>query len=81
MVTDLFVKPLSAKVKLFNWLRERKWAKTSEIILWGATDGYSNRAARNARELAREGKIQRMSSTRKAFRFPNCREDVWEVIK
>lgn len=74
---DLF---LNAKERLWEWLKQKKWAKTSEIIYWGVTEGYSNRAARNARILAKEGKIRRMKPDKKALRFPNCREEIWEVI-
>ncbi len=78
MRTDLY---LNAKDRLWNWLKQKKWAKTSEIIRWGVTEGYSNRAARNARELAKEGRIRHMSPERKKQLYGDIREDAWEIIQ
>lgn len=52
--------------------------KTSDVIKWGI-ENHSNRAERNARELANEGKIFRMSKDNKEFMFGKIREEVWVV--
>lgn len=77
---DLFTKELTSKERLWNWLKEQEFVKTSSIIAWGVQN-YSNRADRNARQLAQEGKLIRLTDEEKAFRFQNCREDVYRVIK
>ena len=78
-MTYLFNQP-PAKTRLYLWLRERKWAKTSEILRWG-TDNYSNRADRNCRLLAQEGKIKRMDKQKKICYFGHIAEEVWEIIQ
>lgn len=74
-MTDLFDNR-TAKEKLLDFMREKKWAKTSEILAWGLAN-YSNRADRNARQLAQDGCLRRMSGDEKIFRFGKIAEDVW----
>jgi len=76
---DLYTPPKSKKDQLLDYIREKHWCKTSDIIRWGS-EHYDNRAGRNARQLASEGKIRRMSKEEKRFRFGNTKEDVWVVI-
>jgi len=77
-MTDLFDKRTS-KEKLLDWMRQKKEARTSDIIKWGV-DNYSNRADRNARQLASEGYLRRMDDSEKRFRFHDCKEDVWVYV-
>lgn len=77
-MTDLFIKRSSKKDQLYNFIRDKKWVKTSEIILWG-TKNYYNRADRTARDLAKENKIMRMSDDKKNFYFNHSKEDVWMI--
>ncbi len=79
MPQDLFIKK-TAKDRLYDFPKAKGHAKTSEILYWGATAGYSNRAGRNARILAEEGKIRRMPGGRKDLEYPGIREEVWEII-
>ena len=53
---------MNAKDRLRAFIRNHpsEHIKTSEIIRWGANGGYSNRAARNARELANQGILERL---------------------
>jgi hypothetical protein len=78
-VEDFFAVKLSKKEELFNFIRDKLWCKTSDIIAWGSKN-YYNRAERTARDLASEGKIRRMSEEHKTFRFKNIKEDVWELV-
>lgn len=68
-----------AKTRLLEWLRDRRCAKTSEIILWG-TQNYSNRSDRNARLLATEGYIRRMTEDETNFHYGKIREEAWIVL-
>ena len=78
MLTDLIDRRTS-KEKLLDFIQLRKIVKTHEVIEWGVRN-FSNRADRDARQLAEEGKIKRMEDSRKRFLFPECREDVWELV-
>lgn len=75
---DLFDKRTD-KEKLLDFMRDKKWAKTSEILAWGLQN-YSNRADRNARQLAQDGHLRRMSDDEKLFRFGKIAEDIWIYI-
>lgn len=79
MSADLFDKR-TAKEKLLDFIREKRIVFTHQVIEWGLNN-KSNRADRNARQLAKEGFIRRMDEARKKFLFPyGVREDVWELI-
>ena len=77
-MVDLFDKTTSKNL-LYGWLKKRGHAKTSEIIQWGCRN-FSNRADRNARQLAKEGLIRRMDEDKKVMYFGNTKESVWEVV-
>ena len=80
MTTDLFAPKLTAKDRLYEWMKSQKrYIKTSEIIRYGV-ENYSNRADRNARQLAQEGKIKRIDDQLKRMIFNKIKEDVWEVL-
>jgi hypothetical protein len=68
------------KQALYDWMvAQHRPIKTSEVIRWGS-DHFSNRADRNARQLANDGKIERLSDTEKQQLFGNIKEDVWRVV-
>ena len=74
---DFFNSPKSKKAQLLEFIRTVHYAPTSNIIKWGC-EHFLNRAERTARELAKEGKIRRMSFEEKIVsRFANRKEDVW----
>ncbi len=77
-MTDLF-DHRSSKTKLYDFIKSKGRVKTSEIIQWGCRN-FSNRADRNARQLAEEGLIKRMDKEKKIRYYGNIGEDVWEVI-
>ena len=66
------------KERLWDWLKNQPYAKTSDILRWGA-DNYSNRAERNARELFKEGKLKRMPAEQKILYFGKIKEEVWII--
>lgn len=76
---EFLVKPQNKKTQLLDFIRQRKWVRTSEIIRWGS-DHFYNRADRSARDLATERKIRRMPESAKNFRFGRTKEDVWEYL-
>lgn len=79
MVTDLYDKR-TAKEKLLDFIRAKKIVFTHEVIAWGVAN-HSNRADRDARLLANQGFIERMSPERKrqVFYHNNFKEEVWEL--
>lgn len=72
--TDLF---RTKKDLIEDFIRQRHWVKTHEIIAYGLSI-FTNRGDRYARDLAQEGKIRRMPDNKKQLRFGDLREDVWE---
>lgn len=79
-MTDLFIETKSKKDQLLDYIKARHFCRTSEIIAWGVRN-YCNRADRNARQLATEGRIKRISDEEKALRFQATKEDIWEFVK
>ena len=77
MTQDLFQ---SKKDQLLEYIKEKHYCRTSEVIRWGSAH-FDNRADRNARLLAEEGRIKRISDEEKNFRFAKTAEDIWEFVK
>jgi len=78
MESDMFK---SKKQLLYEWIKQRTYAKTSDIIYEWGKNNFTTRADRYARDLAQEGKIKRMDKAKKIRMFGNCREEIWEVIR
>lgn len=76
-MTDLFDKR-SDKDKLFDWMKSRQWTKTSDVIRWGS-ENFSNRALRNAQQLAADGLLRRMTEEQKMRVVGVCKEDIWVI--
>jgi len=77
-MTDLFK---SKKELLYDWIKKKHYVKTSDIIYdWGRRN-FTTRADRYARDLASEGRIKRMNSSKKIRLFGLIKEEVWEIIK
>ena len=76
---------LTKKQELKAFILRQTWAgkkyiKTSEIAKWGV-DNYSNRAMRNARELAFEDVLKRVPKDEAVLLgLTNGRESVWEIL-
>lgn len=69
---------LSDKDALWEFLKTRKYVKTSEIIRWGVNN-YSNRSDRNARIFARELRLRRLTKDEVSRLFGRIGEGVYEV--
>ena len=78
-MTDLFAQEKTKKDQILDFIREKTWVRTSEIIAFGSRI-YYNRAERTARDLATEGQIRRMPEELKKLRFKETREEIWEII-
>lgn len=76
---DLFAKPVTKKEQILWFIRDKKWARTSDVIRFGLSI-YTNRGDRYARDLAEEGLIRRMPEDLKNFRFGHTKEEVWEYV-
>ena len=76
MIQDLL---FNDKDRLKNWLSQRQYVRTSEIIRWGC-ENYSNRANRNKQEFVQMGLLKRLSHEEKDRLFGLLKEDVYEVM-
>jgi len=80
MTTDLFA-PKSKKEQLFDWIKEQGRCRTSDIIKWGS-ENYHNRADRDARDLAQEGKIWRMRQDIQDIVYGfKSKESAWSIFE
>lgn len=70
----------TAKDKLFDEIKHRGRMKTSDVIAWGV-DNFCNRAERNMRQLATEGKVRRMEPLDRLGLYGKIQENVWELVK
>ena len=71
----------SKKELLYEYIRQKGYVKTSDVIYdWGKKN-FTTRADRYARDLAEEGRIRRLHPDKKKFYFPGIKEDVWEIVK
>lgn len=68
------------RLKLFLKNQPKKYIKTSTIIKWGVDYGYSNRACRNARQLANEGFLRRISREEAILSNFNTKEGIYEIL-
>ena len=70
---------LSDKDRLIEWLKKRRYVRTSEILKWGC-ENFSNRSGRNKQELCQEGFLRRLSEEEKYRLFGRSKESVYEVM-
>lgn len=69
---------LDDKERLWHFLKQRKFVRTSEIIRWGSNNG-SNRADRNARDFAERGLMRRLTEDEVERLYGRIGEGVYEV--
>ena len=80
MITDLFPKTgKSKKQQLLEWMKEKHWVKTSDVVAWGLQNRHI-RAERDARDFAEQGLLKRMDKDEKILRFGNIKDDIWIYI-
>jgi hypothetical protein len=77
---DLFTAVLPKKEQLFLHIKEKRWCRTSDVIKWGI-ENFSNRADRDARLLAQEGRIVRLTEDEERFYGFKGKEGVWRVCQ
>ena len=76
---------ISAQDKLARWILDQKaygqsYLKTSEIYKWGV-ENFSNRAVRNAQDMASKGKyLQRITLSEAILLGFNGKEGVWKIL-
>ena len=80
-MTDLFDRHAersgTKREKFREWIMQREWVTTSDVIRWGL-DNFYNRADREARALAEDGKLRRLTDEEKIRVLgKNSRQDVW----
>ena len=71
--------PMSAKDRLEEWIKKEGMVRTSDVQEWGKLNN-SNRARRNANDLAQEGVIERLDQeeANKIYGY-KLKERVWVV--
>ncbi len=78
MQTDLL---LSKKDQVYEFIKRRGRARTSEVAAFGVSIYHPDRACRDARDLAQEGKIWRIRDDLKVIMYGKTKEDVWSVYE
>ncbi|MFA5388891.1 MAG: hypothetical protein WC312_03955 [Candidatus Omnitrophota bacterium] len=73
---DLF---LTKKEQVYQFIKQRGRCRTSEVAAFGVSIYHPDRACRDARELAREGRIWRMRKDLQEALYGNSREEFWSV--
>ncbi len=74
-------KKMTDKDRLKQYLMSKKHWKTSQIIRWGCTGGFSNGAERNARRLREEGFLRRLNKAETEMRWGKTAEKGYEVME
>jgi len=74
--TDLF---LSKKEQVYEFIKRRGRCRTSEVAAFGVSIYHPDRACRDARNLAEEGKIGRLRPELKKMFYGETKEDVWSI--
>lgn len=79
-MSDLFTDTLPKKDQLYLFIKDCVWCPTSKVIRWGL-DNFHTRAERDARDLATEGRLRRLTDEEKRmYGFGQSKEEVWRVI-
>jgi hypothetical protein len=74
------IKNRTKKEQILDFIKDRRWARTSDIIEFG-TSIYYNRAERTARDLATEGFIRRATEEEKTrMGMGKMKQDVWLYV-
>lgn len=70
----------SKKEELLDWIRSKDYVYSHDIQAWGLNN-YSLRSLRNARSLAQEGRIRKLSPMEMMGRgIPVMKDACWEAI-
>lgn len=73
---NIFEQTLPKKDQLLIWIKRNKYVYTHDVQNWGSHN-YHSRAERDARELAEEHGIRRMTEKEKVFYGFKHKDAVW----
>lgn len=76
--TDLFK---SKKEQVYDFIRQKGRARTSEVAAFGVKIYHPDRACRDARDLAKEGRIGRLKQDLKIRYYPPTKEEIWTIYE
>ncbi len=79
-MTDFFLPTKSKKEQVYDFIKSRGRARTSEVIKF-ASSIFSNRGDRDARLLCEEGRVYRLNHRFKVIFYPGAKEDIYTVYK
>jgi hypothetical protein len=72
---------LNKKQQVYEFIKRKGRARTSEVAEFGIKIYHPDRACRDARQLAKEGKIGRLREDLKIRFYGNTKEDIWTIHK
>ena len=78
MRTDLLS---NKKQQVYDFIKQKGRVRTSEVAEFGVKIYHPDRACRDARDLAKEGKIGRLREDLKIKYYGSTKEDVWTIYK
>ena len=81
MSQDLFIPKKSKREQVYDFIKSKGRARTSEVCAFGISIYHPDRASRDARDLAKEGRIWRMRDDIKLFIYGKTKEDIWSVYE
>ena len=71
---------MSKKEDLLSWMREMKYFAQHDIEAWAMENGIlASNATRRARELRKEGLIEKLSDEEKALSGFKCKDAVYRI--
>lgn len=78
MLTDLLI---SKKEQVYQFIKQRGRARTSDVAAFGVSIYHPDRACRDARDMAAEDppRIWRIRKDLQDILYPNTKEDVWSI--
>ena len=72
---------VTKKQQLLDYIKQRHYVPTSEINRWGL-DHFHIRADRDARDLAEEGRIRRLTKEEMlTSRFGHMKQGIWVFVR
>ena len=80
-MADLFVETKSKKEQIYDFIKSRGRARTSEVIKFSSSI-FHNRGERDCRDLATENRIWRMAdNVKQASQYRDSKEEIWSIFR
>jgi hypothetical protein len=79
MVNDLFIPTVSKEKQLENWMRDKRFFASHDVIKWGV-DNFYNRADRTKRDLIEQGKVRLCTDFERFSYGYTCKDSVYKYI-